>query len=114
MSYACPCCGYPGLGAPPYSGWRGRRAIRGIDPPYGKHFGFPSFEVCACCGFEFGNDDDPGTAEPVSFEKFFRDWITSGCEWFDATKRPPNWTLAAQAIAADIPVEETLDRDKRC
>jgi hypothetical protein len=26
--------------------------------------------VCPQCSFEFGNDDNPGTAEPVSFEQY--------------------------------------------
>jgi hypothetical protein len=26
--------------------------------------------VCPQCSFEFGNDDNPGTAEPITFEQY--------------------------------------------
>jgi hypothetical protein len=38
--YICPICGYDGLEEPPYS-----------------EDGEPSFEICDCCGNEFGYDD---------------------------------------------------------
>ena len=95
-SFTCPCCGFHGLEAPAYHDFTAQKVVRGMDPPYHRHFGMPSYEVCACCGFEFGNDDDPGTAEPVSFEEYLKEWIESGCVWFDESKRPPQWSLEEQ------------------
>jgi hypothetical protein len=37
--------------------------------------GTPSYEVCPNCGFEFGNDDNPGgTAAPASFAEYRAEW----------------------------------------
>ena len=47
------------------------------------HLGRPSYEVCPRCGFEFGNDDNPGTAPPASFEQYRREWEAEGRPWFD-------------------------------
>jgi hypothetical protein len=43
--------------------------------------------VCPRCGFEFGNDDNPGTAPPVSFEQYRLDWEQEGRPWFDESMR---------------------------
>lgn len=96
MRFLCPCCGYPGLQGPAFANLRDATLIRGLQPPYRMHFGIPSYEVCGCCGFEFGNDDEPGTAQPTSFEEHLTDWIAGGCVWFDAALRPNDWSLAAQ------------------
>ncbi|AGA28579.1 hypothetical protein Sinac_4388 [Singulisphaera acidiphila DSM 18658] len=102
-SFSCPCCGYNGLSQPPYRGLADVSAARGLEPPYEEHFGAPSYEVCDCCGFEFGNDDNPGTGVPASFEEHLREWVRSGCEWFDATKRPEGWQLEEQLERAGLP-----------
>jgi hypothetical protein len=70
--------------------------VRGLNPPYRLQFGMPSYDVCACCGFEFGNDDDPGTAAPISFDEYFDEWLSQGCKWFDERMKPLNWSLAEQ------------------
>ncbi|ONI74417.1 hypothetical protein BWI15_14000 [Kribbella sp. ALI-6-A] len=54
-----------------------------IRPPYRDYLGQPSYEVCPRCGFEFGNDDDPGTAPPVSFYQYRAEWEAKGRPWFD-------------------------------
>lgn len=77
MKYECPVCGYPGLTVKPYATWPPPEGLE-ISPPYGDYLGNPSYEVCPRCGFEFGNDDDPGTAEPVSFEQYRREWQAQG------------------------------------
>jgi hypothetical protein len=96
MKYTCPCCGYLGLAALPYAGASGTGLIRGLTAPYSKHFGFPSYEVCPCCGFEFGNDDDPGTSSPSTFEQYLSDWIADGARWFDSSQKPVDWSLTRQ------------------
>jgi hypothetical protein len=73
-----------------------------IKPPYSRHFGNPSYEVCACCGFEFGNDDDPGTAPPVTFKEYLNEWINDGKEWFDDSRKPENWHLEEQLKHAGL------------
>lgn len=75
---------------------------KSFEPPYLRYFGSPSYEVCACCGFEFGNDDDPGTAPPVSFSAYLEEWRKNGEEWFDDTRKPKNWSLDKQLKQAGL------------
>ena len=96
IDYTCPCCGFLGLGSPPYADVAGMGLIRGLPAPYATHLGMPSYEVCPCCGFEFGNDDDPGTATPETFEQYLENWIALGTPWFDLSKRPAKWSLSDQ------------------
>jgi hypothetical protein len=101
-SFVCPCCGYKGLEHPPYRNLSEVSSARFIDPPYESYFGEPSYEVCACCGFEFGNDDNSGISTPVSFDQYLREWVISGCEWFDPTKKPMGWNLSEQLKNAGL------------
>jgi hypothetical protein len=101
-SFNCPCCGYGGLTQPPYKGLTSASAARGLKPPYEQHFGDPSYEVCPCCGFEFGNDDNPGTGAPTSFEEYLREWVRSGCEWFDPAMKSEGWRLEVQLESAGL------------
>lgn len=98
----CPCCGFADLNAPAYRSigsppWPNHGA-----PPYELRYGLPSYDVCHCCGFEFGNDDNPGTSTPVTFEAYRATWIADGCLWFDASKRPGDWRVDEQLSAAGI------------
>src|SRR5262249_43769086 len=101
-SFVCPCCGYRGLECPPYRGLANVSAARGLEPPYERYFGEASYEVCACCGFEFGNDDNPGTGAPTSFEEYLGEWIRSGRDWFDPATKPDGWRLAEQLESAGL------------
>ncbi len=98
--YICPCCGYPELTAPAYADASSVGLVRGLSAPYCVHFGMPSYEVCPCCGFEFGNDDEPGTSSPTTFEQFLAEWISEGMPWFAPSKRPQLWSLKEQLADA--------------
>ena len=69
----CPVCGEVSLSVPPYADYDGT-VPSGAHPPYEDALGAPSYEVCPVCEFEFGNDDNPGTAAPQSFEDYRREW----------------------------------------
>ncbi len=97
-----PCCGYVGLEHPPYSDIGEAPYTVDIEPPYSIHFGEPSYELCPCCGFEFGNDDEPGTSFGVSFAEFRREWIASGARWFEPDKKPSDWDYRQQLKSANI------------
>lgn len=73
----CPVCGEAGLAAKPYETWPPPSDLE-LSPPYEDLLGPPSYEVCPNCGFEFGNDDNPGTAPPTSFEDYRIDWEHRG------------------------------------
>jgi hypothetical protein len=54
-----------------------------ITPPYEDFLGRPSYEVCPNCGFEFGNDDNPGgTATQASFAEYRAEWTARGSPRF--------------------------------
>ena len=80
--FTCPVCGYDRLTAKPYEMWPPPDGLE-LSPPYENLLGRPSYEVCPRCGFEFGNDDNPGTAPPMSFESYHADWVARGQPWFD-------------------------------
>src|SRR5450631_1851587 len=61
----------------PYATWPPPSGMP-ITPPYEDWLGRPSYEVCPLCGFEFGNDDNPGTCEPISFADYRVEWETDG------------------------------------
>lgn len=93
IKYDCPCCGYGGLDQPAYAGFTRLPVPASATPPYGACLGEGSYDVCACCGFEFGFDDEPGPgAEPSTFETYRAQWIADGCRWFDERARPADWT----------------------
>jgi len=80
--FQCPVCDYEHLKHPPYETWPPPPNLA-LSPPYEDLLGAPSYEVCPRCGFEFGNDDNPGTGEPESFEDYRREWESAGKPWFD-------------------------------
>jgi hypothetical protein len=81
-SITCPVCGSEELAVQPYATWPPPAGLR-LLPPYEELLGRPSYEVCPNCGFEFGNDDNPGTAEPLSFEAYRAEWEAGGRRRFD-------------------------------
>lgn len=75
MMFACPVCGLKGL----------------PDSPRDE-FGEPSFEICPCCGIQFGYDD-----ATVSHEELGRRWMADGMKWFSTCTSPPElWNPAEQ------------------
>ena len=102
VMYYCPCCGCPGLEGPAYLRLGPPPWHHPGPPPYEQWYGDPSYAVCACCGFEFGNDDNPGTAQPFTFEQYRREWIVEGCRWFDPAQQPAGWRVEKQFAAAGI------------
>lgn len=76
--FTCPVCDAQELTAPPYAIWPPPEGMV-VTPPYCTQLGMPSYEVCPKCGFEFGNDDDPG--DDIAGDSFtsYRDaWIARG------------------------------------
>lgn len=79
--YACPVCGSVELTTKPYERWPPPEGLT-LSPPYEEMLGRPSYEVCPKCGFEFGNDDNPGTATPTSFDDYRLEWQLRGSPRF--------------------------------
>lgn len=81
--YHCPACGFE-LNGPP---WRGED---------------PSWNICPCCGIEFGYDEydseffdrrEEFADEAQYREAFYRDWRArwraAGCPWWSKQEGPP-------------------------
>jgi hypothetical protein len=76
LTFTCPICGFNGL----------------KEPPYNKE-NDPSFEICPCCGFEFGFD---GENSPERFGEYRKHWIAEGTPWFNSKLKPINWDYKKQ------------------
>lgn len=102
--YICPCCGYNKLEFRPYEIDIVFPLDTKISIPYSKHFGGPSYGICDCFGYEYGNDDEPGTSEGVTFSQYLKKWINDGCNWFNPAKKPEYWDLKEQLHNAKIEI----------
>ena len=69
----CVVCGFDGLKEAPYDA-----------------AGLPSYEICPCCGFEFGFDGKEDVAQ------FRENWVRAGALWFTPGSKPVNWDLQQQ------------------
>lgn len=76
MIYMCPVCGFDGL----------------QEAPYNKA-GNGSYEICPCCGFEYGFDDQ---SEGITHEEYRVKWIADGAQWFNPDAMPEGWDLTMQ------------------
>jgi hypothetical protein len=81
MKHHCPVCGWPELAEPP------RNAS-----------GAASFEICPCCGFEFGFDDDD---QGLTYEAARARWVAAGMKWWSTSRpSPANWKALDQFTRA--------------
>lgn len=72
-TYICPVCGDDGL----------------EEEAYGKNFN-PSYEICSCCGFEFGYSEDhdvrlgyyvvPNEMKAAAFQLYRKQWVETGAQ----------------------------------
>ncbi len=90
--FMCPVCGWVELKKPPRSETTGG-----------------SYEICPCCGFQFGYDDED---QGISDEEWRRRWIAKGMPWFARTRLPPpGWDPLEQlrrlSSANPEPAEQT-------
>jgi rubredoxin len=60
--------------------------------PWGDDGKTPSYEICPCCGVEFGNEDY--TVE--SIKKYRDNWVGKGMVWFDSNLTPTGWNFEEQ------------------
>jgi len=60
--------------------------------PWGEDGKTPTFEICDCCGVEFGYED----ATSKGVREYRKRWLDHGAEWWEPTRRPENWDLSEQ------------------
>lgn len=77
-NYTCPVCGYDKL----------------YEPPYEEEYYTGSYEICPCCGCEYGYDDFD--YDLYTFKTAREKWIQKGAKWFSPRNRPRNWVLEEQ------------------
>ena len=69
-------------------GFRQDEAIWGVDGQSA------TFNICACCGCEFGYED----CLPEGVQRHREKWITNGGTWIDPTTRPASWTIERSTL----------------
>ncbi len=78
--YVCPVCKFDGLSEPPYNS-------EGSGP----------YEICPCCGFEFGVDDFGYNSCKEAHAVWRKQWIDRGCLWqYSENKKPKDWDPVEQ------------------
>lgn len=86
-NYKCPICGFSELHEPPYD-----------DDDC------PSFEICPCCGSEFGYDDAAPSLEKRS-QKWYvlrEKWVSEGMSWYSDNRMPPeDWNPTLQVVSLE-------------
>ena len=63
-----------------------------LDPPWGEDGKSPSYEICSCCGVEFGYEDSSVNGVVT----YRRKWLEAGANWEDVEERPNNWSAEEQ------------------
>jgi hypothetical protein len=90
MNHTCPVCGFDGLDEPPYS-------------PSGDGL----YEICPCCGFQFGVSDDN---QGISFHEWRHGWIERGMPWDShGSNPPPDWNPLKQLSKLKLLANNTLN-----
>jgi hypothetical protein len=69
------------------------------SPPWGDDGESPSWEICPCCGTEFGYEDCTQVSSRVRRNR----WISFGMKWFNEREKPANWSFEWQE--KNIPAE---------
>ena len=87
--YICPVCGYPQL----------------EKPAWEFETGIPSFDICPCCGCEFGYHD----ATPEARNNYRRNWIKQGAIWFRPELRPTSWNLREQLRRINVDPDRFME-----
>lgn len=72
------------------------------DPPWGADGKTATFNICDCCGVEFGYGD--ATSETIN--RFRQQWINNGAKWSDPKAKPTGWNLSTQLALIGVGVPE--------
>jgi len=94
MTYICPVCGFDQLDEPAYN-----------------EFNDPSFEICPCCRFQFGDDDDVEIEEGLFMQReethtnYREAWIEKGAPLFMPAYYPQQFQSAG-AVTTEHLIEQ--------
>jgi hypothetical protein len=62
------------------------------EPPWGKDGETPSFDICLCCGVEFGYED----SLLKGIRTYRESWLSNGAKWCYSKSKPTEWDLNEQ------------------
>ncbi len=62
------------------------------EPPWGNNNSSPSYQICVCCGVQFGLEDE--TLEQII--EYRKNWLATGATWFNQQQKPDDWDLDEQ------------------
>jgi len=65
--------------------------------PYGESGDLPTFDICDCCGAEWGYED----CQPRAAKNYRQQWLSNGAKWFQPKDKPADWDLEVQLL--DVP-----------
>lgn len=63
-----------------------------LEPPWGEDGLCPNYEICDCCGVEFGYGDC--TLKAIQASR--KNWLECGAGWKYPSNKPTNWSLEEQ------------------
>ena len=75
-----------------------------MDAPWGEDGQSPTYEICPCCGVEFGNEDY--TLE--STKLYRKQWLSKNVKWFEHKEKPLDWDLEKQMYNIPKKYKDTL------
>jgi hypothetical protein len=61
-------------------------------PPWEASGKEPSYEICDCCGVEFGYEDS-SLKGVITYRE---NWLAQGVKWFRPSEKPHDWSLEKQ------------------
>jgi hypothetical protein len=62
--------------------------LRQDEMPWGADGKTPTYQICDCCGVEFGYED----CTVQSIENFRKSWLERGAKWFRESQKPEDWS----------------------
>ncbi|MFC3695068.1 hypothetical protein [Chenggangzhangella methanolivorans] len=72
--------------------------------PWGPDGTEPTYDICSCCGVEFGYEDC--TVEGV--KAYRAEWLAKGATWFQPKEKPTDWDLDEQMKSVPDRFKDTL------
>jgi hypothetical protein len=78
------------------------------EPPWGLDGQSPSFNICPCCGVEFGYED----SDPSALASYRSSWLANGATWFRPKERPAGWSLDDQLAEVPAPWRDLGEDDQ--
>jgi hypothetical protein len=64
------------------------------EAPWGDDGKTPTFDMCDCCGVEFGYED----STPEGARRFRQRWLAAGAKWLVRKGMPGGWDLNTQLL----------------